>query len=440
MKNKIQSKIRILVIEDNNKKFEDIEKRFDTLNGSQTAVKFLLTRSKGVISSVLAYDKNFFDIVILDLMLPVGEGNGEDNEGCCIENAVDVYDHIKSSPSGSPFLIVGLTALKKDEYQEHFSDDPILSIESYKGTGWFNSIIEKIDFVVRGKTAFGSFLDNNHSIDVIVLTARSKNEFKPIVDDVEWVDDISYPHPRIQGRSNAFGRITHSDGSRLEIGIVCLGEMGLSIAASYTTQLMHMFRPRYFAMLGMCCGFKESDLEKTAKLGDVIVARQTANWDEGKYSDSEIKLDPMFHHRAIERSPENSTTEEIKQILEDVGDEIESELKSLYESEKYASCHSEIEGFDTSAKLHFELLLSGSSVVNSASKVEQIKKRFSSAVGLEMEAHSVYSAQNCLLGLKPKTLVLKGVADYGDGSKTKSIQSMASVASWRTFLKILETF
>ena len=82
--------------------------------------------------------------------------------------------------------------------------------------------------------------------------------------------------------------------------------------------------------------------------------------------------------------------------------------------------------------------MSGASVVNSIQKIDEIHDRFGLSFGLEMEAHAVYTAINCMPGIKPKVCVIKGVADHGDGTKSKSIQSMCSVASLIVFKELLE--
>lgn len=53
-----------------------------------------------------------------------------------------------------------------------------------------------------------------------------------------------------------------------------------------------------------------------------------------------------------------------------------------------------------------------------------------------MEAHSVYTSIDLMTGAKPKGIIIKGVADYGDGNKHKSAQKAASAASLFVFLEL----
>ncbi len=77
-------------------------------------------------------------------------------------------------------------------------------------------------------------------------------------------------------------------------------------------------------------------------------------------------------------------------------------------------------------------------MIDSHDMINVIEKRFPRALALEMEAHSIYSAADSCTGLRPRTLVIKGVADFGDGSKAKPVQAMASVGALFCFLQILE--
>ena len=83
-------------------------------------------------------------------------------------------------------------------------------------------------------------------------------------------------------------------------------------------------------------------------------------------------------------------------------------------------------------------MVSGACVIDSESLIGTIEARFPRAFGLEMEAHSIYAAVECAIGLKPRTLVIKGVADFGDGTKAKPVQALASVGAYLTYRAILE--
>lgn len=78
----------------------------------------------------------------------------------------------------------------------------------------------------------------------------------------------------------------------------------------------------------------------------------------------------------------------------------------------------------------FGLLVSGSSVIAHDVKGDEIIDRFPSALGLEMETFAIYKAASLAVGVRPVVLSIKGVADFGDGSKHKKFQSLASRLSY----------
>lgn len=428
--------IKMLIVEDDLDKFAIIASNFSKFNSESKLLSITIDHAKDILEATESFTKNYYDVVILDLKLPLSSGNGDD---CNVDNSKGFYSHVLKSDK-KPFLIVGLTSLKPEEYVNIFETHSTFNIETFSAGSdvWFKNIVSRIEFVAGARQALSTVMANNFNFDVIILVARENNEFDPIVDTVDWLGDFHTENPLVGHRKNAFGRVRI--GSKiLDIGIICLGEMGLSITSAITTQLVHIFRPRYFAMLGMCCGFKDEGYAKT-KLGDVIIARQTANWDEGMYDGqygTEVD-EPFFVNRTKEKSPSSEFEADIDRVLESQWGDISENIKDYYLSPEARKFTDQVDGFDANPEIHFNLLLSGSSVINSVSKISEIRKRFSTSVGLEMESHSIYVATNALTGIRPKSVVIKGVADYGDGTKTKAVQKVASVASYKVLKAILD--
>lgn len=433
-----RTKMSALIVEDNDEKYAIVAGKFDRLNQDRDDLQIKVTRASDCFGAIEKYDREFFDFIILDLKIPLrcNSSNGED-----VQFSKEFYDHVLFGEKELPFLIVGLTSIDKSEYETVFSTHPIFNIEEFVAGSdlWFQNITRRIDFVASAKSAVKKLHSNNYDTDVLILVARENNEFVPIRDGIRWVGGIYSENSEVEGRLNSFGRAELPSGKKLDVGVVCLGEMGLSVSAAVCAQLVHMFRPRYFAMLGMCCGFNDDERYKT-KLGDVIIARQTANWDEGMYQTDKAasRKDPFFQNDTKERMPPDDFGLELERVFESEWKNIEASLQNHYLLPESRSETSKVDEFNAEANLHFNLLLSGSSVINSGSKIGEIRKRFSTAVGLEMEAHSVYSAMYCVGGVKPKTVVIKGVADHGDGTKTKAIQKVAAIASLRTFEAIVD--
>lgn len=334
------------------------------------------------------------------------------------------------------FLIVGLSAFDETDYQKYFEETPIFVVEDYRSNGWFENICNRIRFVVRAKSALSGFVNENYDLDLIILLARKPNEFDPVCSVLSWIEGSDFKSPQIPDLVNKFGVVRMKNGLEIRVGVVCLGTMGLSVSAAVATRLVYEFRPRYFAMLGMCCGFKRGD--KT-KLGDIVVARQTANWDEGKYKSNKIDgvRDQYFHNRSIERFPQKDFGRKIADVLEASEQRLKDVVREHYSKQDLQKLKGEIGEFSIDAEVHFGVLVSGSSVVDNLKFIDKIVDRFPKAIALEMEAHSIYSAMDYVAGAVPDTIVIKGVADHGDGHKKNSLQPLASAASALAYMELL---
>lgn len=427
--------IRVLVVEDTDEKYDDIRNKFVGPDCVLADYKMLLERAKSYTEAAILIEKQYFDVVILDLMLPLVNG-GTDHK---FEYAKSLYDSVVGKQGAGPFLIVGLSAFAPEKYSEYFSENEIFSIEDYQSDNWIANIAGRIRFISRGKAGLRQFLNNNFEMDAILLTARKRNEFDPICAALNWLPGTIASNPRISDFKNKFGIVKLSNGKEVKLGVICIGVMGLSISAGVTARVIQQFRPKFLAMVGMCCGFQS---QTETNLGDVVIARQTANWDEGKYDSKKKRDDPedlFFHNRAIEKSPSSSFVRRIEQVLEDKQSEIEKKIGIYLKDRDLSKLSAEVkQKISGECKVHFGQMVSGASVVDNLQIVEKILARFPQAIALEMEAHSIYSASEVMDGVIPDTIVVKGVADHGDGKKKSAFQPIASVAAAMVAMEILE--
>lgn len=343
-------------------------------------------------------------------------------------------------------MIVGLTSHEPDEYAGCFPEEPdrLFSIVDYNHGGWFEQVLDKISFLISAKSGLLSFVENNFDTDVVIVAARKKGEYDPIVAAIEWAEE-PIKNQRIPDMTfSSSGKVLlDGSGELIDVTVVCLGEMGMSYASAVCASLICRLRPRFFAMLGMCCGFKDKPEKKNAtKFGDMIIARNTANWDEGKYKDDEEDSigEIFFHNRAVDKGPLREFEKEIAEILESESEELKKLLRDFYSIDPalIRKIRNSTKTFKTAGDIHYGHLLSGASVIDSVKLVKNICDRFPRAIGLEMEAHAVYSAYTASGGAVPDTLVIKGVADHGDGSKGKAAQPITSAASAKLYFAILD--
>jgi nucleoside phosphorylase len=215
--------------------------------------------------------------------------------------------------------------------------------------------------------------------------------------------------------------------------------MGLSPAAGAASQLIAQYRPRILCMLGMCCGFRQEKCQNKSKLGDVIIVRESACWDEGKYA--ELDRTSFFFNRAKTRVVDNQLDRLISSLVESDMRLLQSAMKPIWNGNAAVRLRKKFK--DDSAEfpdVKYGLLVSGSSVIAHDVKGDEIISRFTNAIALEMEVYGVYTAVENTVGAKPIVLGIKGVADFGDGSKHKQFQSLASKLSYGVAKVVFEKY
>ncbi len=437
--------LRILIVEDDPVKLAAIREDVSVMTVPGADLRILIDTAECYTDATRMLDAQYYDVIILDLRIPILIP-----DEARLENSRLLYQYIRKSAPSKPFYILGLTSADEAEVKDVFKEEANFVIERYSSNGqWLEKLQHQVGFVVSAKAGLSNYLNHNYGIDVLIVTARKSNEYDPILSAIDWEGKFCQTRPGLNGMSNKFGQAKLSDGRLVSMGIVCLDEMGLSHSAAITTNLVHLFRPRLMAMLGMCCGLKKlpkpgHDKERArTKLGDVIVASETSCWDEGKYEDNDPKLvnSPFFNSRAMNKYPERDYWRAVDRYLDQGHGEIETKIETFYERADKRKIRSGLKGevkFVTNAILHRQPIVSGTCVIDSGAMIDEIEARFPRAFGLEMEAHSFYSAIDCCMGIKPKALVIKGVADFGDGSKAKSVQKLASIAAYISYKHIIE--
>ncbi|SIT77151.1 Nucleoside phosphorylase [Yoonia rosea] len=438
--------IKLLVVEDTPEKLQAIVQSINDCRLSKEGVIFILETATCFSEAQSLLQSDYFDAIILDLKIPVMP-NGESR----IEHSKELFEFVRDVAPYKPFYVLGLTSVPLDEVGQEFIETANFTIREYDHDGdWLNQLMNRVSFVLGAKSGLSHYLNNNSGLDALIITARKKNEYDPILQQIDWLGDYNAPRPELGEIRNTFGKINLEAGASVSIGVVCLDEMGLSHSAAVTAGLVSILRPRYLAMLGMCCGLKkivrpdkaDRPLNSICKLGDVIVARDTCCWDEGKYVDNDPSLteSPFFNNRAVDKSPDPVFWKRVDRFLDENEEELSNDIRSLYESYDLDVVQSGLIGdvfFSADASVHWGPIVSGACVIDSDEMIDTIQTRFPRAIGLEMEAHSIYSASASTIGLQPNTLVIKGVADFGDGTKAKPVQAMASQASYRVFERIL---
>lgn len=418
-------KLSILIVEDQDNKYEDVRKKLLERFHQESLPEPGISRAASHTGAVLALGENkHFDIIVLDLKIPF-----VDNDDMPSFDASKAFLHyLRSNPTAQPFRVLALTSFEENELPDLQSTDSTVTVQQYKAMddSWLDRLIEELRYISKAKTALMRYYNSTYDLDVLIVVARFENEFAPINEAIEWLAPPT-SDARLGKRMNLFGKVSYGSATR-RVGLICIQETGLSTSAALVGNVIAFLRPKTLLMLGMCCGLNDLSSPRKSLLGDVIVADETACWDEGKYSEELVRDDP-FYNRSVVRTPEHSFRNHLKAYFETNGLALDSALLSATKPFKksVAKCDEPVAANPT---VHCGLMLSGSSVVDSVRQIATIRSRFPSAIGLEMEAHSVYAAVDATVGPKPSAVVIKGVADHGQGKKNKQAQKWASTLSY----------
>ncbi|MEZ2331805.1 hypothetical protein AB6802_18960 [Mesorhizobium sp. RCC_202] len=428
------------MIEDSDQKFDNIA--LNVLAENAEIIEYS-ERAEDYTRAIEILGRSHFDLVILDIRLPYLKGGGSPTA----QASNDIVQFITRGQAVIPSYIIGLTEYTDEIARAEIYPIEYMIIEGYSSSEnhWAQKVCRHIEFIWRSKEASVNYHFRSYHFDVVILTARSENEFKPIDAAIKW-GSSSILHDR------AFSAFTVKTGSWITTGglelrtaLVCIERTGLASAASVASFMIARFRPRMIAMLGMCCGLTGDDASDKVELGDVVVMSDTYCWDEGRYSEKKvgsavIDVDDVAFFEA--RPSSANVAPRLRKIAENLVETGALEMRHLL-ADAYRR-HDSAVGIvsagrlvPASPKVRIGLNVSGSSVVAARQQTAEILGRFSHAVALEMECHAVYQSVYLAPGDAVEAICIKGVADYGDGKKSKEFQKIASLGSFLVFDQIV---
>ncbi|MDD4604601.1 MAG: hypothetical protein PHF97_12470 [Bacteroidales bacterium] len=201
--------------------------------------------------------------------------------------------------------------------------------------------------------------------------------------------------------------------------------MGMEAAISITTKVLTYFSPEYIFMVGICAGNRS-----VTKIGDIIIAEKSLNYNEivetEKKDETQVKKF-MQNADSINRNLKTRLTLfSRKPII--------NEIKTSYLGSK---------DFPDELSCKIGLMVSGSSLVRSETKIEEINSSYHNVKALDMETHGFYFAScNNFNEKQPLFVSIKSVSDFGDNTNHKissdKRKEYALHTSTQALIKIIE--
>lgn len=239
----------------------------------------------------------------------------------------------------------------------------------------------------------------HHKCDILVITATPEeyNSIKKLLENVteyekKELDITTYLRGLIKNESKTF-----------DIVVPYPSGMGMSPASIITTKALNLFMPKYLFMVGIAAGNRN-----ISKIGDLIIADQSLDYNEVVEIEKKLGEDTIKKFR--QKAPLIDVS--LKGKLEKFRDsDIPQKVYESFEPKK---------NIPNEVKCHIGVLVTGSSLMRSESKIKDINASFGNVKGLDMETYAVYNAAIHMPKDKiPYFVSMKAVSDFGENHKHK---------------------
>ncbi|MBL0741076.1 5'-methylthioadenosine/S-adenosylhomocysteine nucleosidase family protein [Chryseolinea lacunae] len=353
-----------------------------------------------------------FDLVILDLVLPLDTGDTPTPE-----KGITFLKDLETNPSLKPPLyIIGLTAFGdlKQQFESEFSKY-VWHLIAYNAMeiNWQDKLKNIVYHLVSIRKRYIEGTSIIRQCEIAVITAISTPEFDKILDwPVSWTKFNLDNDP-----TTYFNCIIENSGKKIRIIAACCEQMGMTATAVLTAKIIHQFRPHTIIMGGICAGLKERELN----YGDILIAEQSWDYGSGKMKDiedestgiKETKFEPDT--RPIQLAA--NLKAKIHNLLRrnDILSKIQNECKYTKPTNVL--------------KAYLGPIASGSYVISSESKLNEIKQLQRKLLGVEMEGYGLYYTCEHNQDKSVKGLMIKSVSDFGDSTKNDKYQDYSSFTS-----------
>jgi nucleoside phosphorylase len=350
--------------------------------------------------------KNSYDLLLLDLVLPINE-----DDSPTAESGTKFLDEIYYNPNiNIPLHIIGLT-----EYDQAFKEsaqdfeDKLWGLVNFslQTNDWKDKLKSKVFYLQKTKTDYKKFIEVEKKFDVAIITALNK-EFEELKSICTWEPFPVKNDPLVYYKFT----LNTKNSNNIKIIACCVNDMGMQAASAVTSKIISTFSPSLVFMTGICAGLKSAGVN----LGGIIVAKQVWDYESGKIIDGDagnftfkpdmkcIPTDQGIVTRLIEFS-NNKTA-----------------ISNIYNEFKGKKPNTQLE-------VKFDSVGSGPYLLTSKNYLTKLLENDRKLIGIDMEGYGMYKAAQFHQGTTP--VLVKAVSDFGDAEKDDDYQSYASYASAR---------
>lgn len=395
---------RILIVEDNKEKLKNIS---ILLNQDCNVPDKDISVAGNVQEARELLTSGFYDLLLLDLVLPVNEGD-EPRE----DSGAKFLEEIYYNPNiNIPVHIIGLTQFEKVfiSLAQEFEDKVWGLINFNLSTSdWREKLKSKIFYLQNFKKKYKEFIDEENRFDVAIITALD-GEFQAIKSTFGF-SKFSSPNDTLIYYS---GVVNTNANNNVKVITCCVNQMGMQSAAAVASKVISKFSPKLVIVAGICAGLKEASLS----LGDIVVANQCWNYESGKISEGQSDEEFIF-------KPD-------LQLLTTNQSEISKIRDFSNQNSSVSKMYHEFNGNkpEKVPAIHFGSIGSGPYVLASKKYLQKLIKTDRKLIAIDMEGYGIYKA--CEFYTDTHAVFIKSVSDFGDAEKTDNYHDYAMNASAR---------
>lgn len=354
-----------------------------------------------------------YDLLILDLVMPINDGDEVEAEG---NSEVFIDELSRVGRLHKPVYIIALTQYeeKVEKHRESYAKKLWKLIHyDLKAIEWEDVLQEAVDTIVATKEQLRKSMEYERHFDVGILCALPE-EFEQMKQAFsnQWnsvpLTGIPYQLYSSQMRTEY--------GHTIKIIACCNNTPGMQAASITASFLLSRFDLDTLFMTGFCAGFKKKS-KSDVNYGDLFIADSEYDYGSGKLIKKENEQVLMPEPKQMPCSYD---------LLGKLNDFITEHAAASKVFDELKRVGLLVDGMGVPS-IHIGPGACGSYVVSDETFMEQLLKDDNRNLkGLDMEGYGLYLAGHML----NKTCVLvKGIADYGGKDKDDRYHKVCSYAS-----------
>lgn len=405
--------IKILILDDSDRKIDKIKQvLLDGCGLHEDDIEV----ANSVATGRMAITKDYFDLVLLDLVLPLFENEEPQEDGglSFIRDIMSADGRIKI-----PTQIIGLTE-KENAYNKEKEEFQSLLFNvihcKQSDAEWISQVKQAVNYSIRCKESVENRLRSRNKYDIAVICALSE-EFKQMIEafggedkwqTIQIEEDIPF-----QFRSTVITTVNNHD---VRVVAAMAGRPGVIPTSVLTTLMYTLFHVNSVFMTGFSAGFPSNKLRH----GDILVASSIQDYASGKLKDVDGSVKLLKEIHQVETSTSFSLA--MQELIED-DDTLSFIMSKIKKANLLVDCRD-------SYLVQWSATCCGPYVVTSEEVVKELQENDRKLEGLDMEGFGLYLSSKLLSGKTQKSaLWMKGVGDFADPQKSDGYHKTCSYGS-----------